>query len=126
MTKGYEWAQAQYDRQEPFLPVCEGCGRTVDAIADIDGTRLCEEMCIRDSSEAMQKTAEQLGFGKRYSIDGITTAASVYDVEDATSDGLAWSGIGQYTDLANPYHMARLMGAIANGGTCLLYASRCV
>ena len=38
MTKGYEWAQAQYDRQEPFLPVCEGCGRTVDAVADIDGT----------------------------------------------------------------------------------------
>ena len=47
MTKGYEWAQAQYDRQEPFLPVCEGCGRTVDAVADIDGTRLCEA-CVSE------------------------------------------------------------------------------
>ncbi|MFR1475687.1 MAG: penicillin-binding transpeptidase domain-containing protein [Hydrogeniiclostridium mannosilyticum] len=75
------------------------------------------ELSVELGSEAMQKTAEQLGFGERYSIDGITTAASVYDVEDATSDGMAWSGIGQYTDLANPYHMARLMGAIANGGT---------
>ena len=46
MTKGYEWAQAQYDRQ-PFLPVCEGCGRTVDAVADIDGTRLCEA-CVSE------------------------------------------------------------------------------
>ena len=44
-------------------------------------------------------------------------ARSSYDVSDATADGLAWSGIGQYTDLANPMHMAILMGAIANGGT---------
>ena len=47
MTKGYECAQAQYDRQEPFLPVCEGCGHTVDAVADIDGTRLCEA-CVSE------------------------------------------------------------------------------
>ena len=23
-VNGLDWAQAQYDRQEPFLPVCEG------------------------------------------------------------------------------------------------------
>lgn len=47
MIKGYEWAQAQYDRQEPPLPVCECCGRTVDAVADIDGMRLCES-CVSE------------------------------------------------------------------------------
>ena len=29
---------------------------------------------------------------------------------------MAWSGVGQYTDLANPLHMAIICSAIANGG----------
>lgn len=47
MSRGYEWAQAQYDRQEPFLPVCDCCGSVADAVAEIDGMRLCES-CVYD------------------------------------------------------------------------------
>ena len=42
---------------------------------------------------------------------------SSYNVEQADDNSLTWSGIGQYTDTVNPYHMMILMGAIANGGT---------
>lgn len=61
--------------------------------------------------------ARQMGFNRTFSIDGIPTAASVYSVSGASDDQLAWSGVGQYTDLANPFHMLLLMDAAANGGT---------
>ena len=42
---------------------------------------------------------------------------SSYDVSKADTAALAWSGVGQYTDLANPMHMAMICSAIANGGS---------
>lgn len=48
---------------------------------------------------------------------------SSYNVEQAGDNSLAWSGIGQYTDTVNPYHMMILMGAIANGGTPVNHTS---
>ena len=47
-------------------------------------------------------------------VDNIRCATSRYDVKDAYEIDRAWSGIGQYTTLANPCHMATLLGAIAN------------
>ncbi len=75
------------------------------------------ELAVELGADVMTATAERLGFNQSFSVNGASTARSSYDVSDATADGLAWSGIGQYTDLANPMHMAILMGAIANGGT---------
>ena len=39
---------------------------------------------------------------------------------DASSSDVAWAAVGQYTTLANPYHMLTIAGAIANGGTVKL------
>jgi peptidoglycan glycosyltransferase len=66
--------------------------------------------------DKMTAMANQMGFNKSYSLDGIPTSKSVYDVSKAEQQDLAWSGVGQYTDTTNPYHMVLLMGAIANDG----------
>lgn len=65
----------------------------------------------------MTAEANTMGFNQSFSVDGITTSQSKYNVKSAEKQQLAWSGIGQHTDLTNPYHMMLLMGAIANGGT---------
>lgn len=75
------------------------------------------ELAVELGEEKMTAMAEQLGFNRSFSFDGVNTAKSSYQVKGASDDELAWSGIGQYTDLANPMHMAILMGAVANGGT---------
>lgn len=48
---GYIRAQEQYDRQEPPLPVCEGCGHTADALGGVNGRLLCEN-CLTDWVES--------------------------------------------------------------------------
>lgn len=76
------------------------------------------QIALQLGEDKLSKTAEELGFNKEFSMSNIKLAKSQYDVKTAKSDyDLAWSGIGQYTDLANPMHMAILTGAIANGGT---------
>ena len=48
---GYIRAQEQYDRKEPPLPVCEGCGHTADALGEVNGRLLCEN-CLTDWVES--------------------------------------------------------------------------
>ena len=67
--------------------------------------------------ETMTKYAEKFGFNKEFSLDGITAKTSSYDVDDARDVDLAWSGMGQYTDMFNPLQYLTAMGAIANGGS---------
>lgn len=74
------------------------------------------QLAMELGKDKMTAMANQMGFNKSYSLDGIPTSKSVYNVSGAQQQDLAWSGIGQYTDTTNPYHMLLLMGAIANGG----------
>lgn len=74
------------------------------------------ELAVQIGKEKMTEEANLMGFNKSFTVDGIPTAKSVYDVSKAETDGLAWSGVGQDIDTANPYHMLMLMGAIANDG----------
>ena len=73
--------------------------------------------------------AEKYGLTSEHTLNkDIPTAAG--SVPAAQGDGdAAWSAIGQYEDLVNPYAFLRLMGAIANGGTVveptLLYGKSC-
>ena len=79
------------------------------------------DLAVELGSAKLKATAEKMGFNKSFSVDDNRTAASSYQVNGSTSeDELAWSGIGQFTDTANPVHMMLLMGAIANGGTPVL------
>lgn len=79
------------------------------------------QLAVELGSSKMTATAEEMGFNKSFTVDDNKTAASSYAVgSNAGDEGLAWSGIGQYTDTANPVHMMLLMGAIANDGTAVL------
>lgn len=49
-------------------------------------------------------------------FDGITTVSGNFDVENATGEQIAWSGIGQHKDQINPCAYLRFIGAIAGGG----------
>ena len=69
-------------------------------------------------AENLKKKAEEMGFGKNFSFDFVTTDKSSTNLSSSTSAiDLAWSSVGQADVMANPYHMALLMGAIANGGS---------
>ena len=69
-------------------------------------------------AENLKKKAEEMGFGKNFSFDSVTTDKSSTNLSSSTSAiDLAWSSVGQADVMANPYHMALLMGAIANGGS---------
>ena len=74
------------------------------------------ELAVELGEDRMTEMANRLGFNSSYAVCGVTTAKSVYQVDGASDDELAWSGIGQFTDLANPMHMAILMSAVANDG----------
>ncbi len=68
-------------------------------------------------AERLQKKAEEMGFGKSLKFGDVSCEPSFIDLSSAGANQLGWAGVGQYTTLANPYHMLVLMGAIANGGS---------
>ena len=75
------------------------------------------QIAVELGAQKMSDEASRLGFNRTFKLDSIPTAASSYNVNGASPDQLGWSGVGQYTDMVNPFHMLVLMGAIANGGT---------
>lgn len=74
------------------------------------------EIAMELGPDKLTAQAAKMGFNSTFSLDGIPAGKSTFNVSGAGKWELGWSGIGQYTDLANPFHMMELMGAIANGG----------
>ncbi len=74
------------------------------------------DIAIDVGKEKMLKKAEEMGFNKQYTIDGINIAKSQYNVDYASNADLGWSGIGQYNNTVNPMHMMMILEAIANDG----------
>lgn len=70
--------------------------------------------------DKLQKTAEKLGITRSFNVSGINTLRGHFDLNAVNGNELAWSGIGQYTDMVNPAQMAILCAAIANGGEAKL------
>ena len=67
-------------------------------------------------SETLEQYAKKAGFGETFEVNGVKTSASRIDLEGISNANLGWAGIGQFTDLANPYNFMLLAGAVANGG----------
>lgn len=65
--------------------------------------------------EVMARYTQQAGLTSSYKVSGLSTAAGRFDFTGTTGQ-LAWAGVGQYNDLANPCAIMTYMGAIANGG----------
>ena len=68
-------------------------------------------------SETLARYVEGYGIPDSLSFDGITTAAGNFDLAGADKVALAWSAIGQYTDMINPCQYMTFLGAIAGGGS---------
>ncbi len=64
----------------------------------------------------MVKYVRGYGFLDPHRLDDIPTAAGSYPLDFVGDPELGWSGIGQSTDLVNPYAMLRFVSAIANNG----------
>lgn len=74
------------------------------------------ELATELGKDKMTATAEKIGINSSFEVDGVKTAKGNYNVSDANTNQLAWSGVGQYNDKVNPMQMAIICGAIANGG----------
>ncbi len=99
--------------------VCSGThgAQTVEqALANSCNTAF-GQLALELGGETISKTAGRLGVEGSLPFYDTDTAAGRFDVAPRGSANEAWSGIGQYNDLVTPYAMARLCGAIANGGT---------
>ena len=64
----------------------------------------------------MIEHVRQYGFLDAHELNGIPTAAGNYPLEFVGDPELVWSGIGQSTDLVNPYALLRFISAVANHG----------
>ncbi len=75
------------------------------------------QLSLALGGETLAKYAEALGLTASHSLSGIDTRRGNFEAAPDGSAALAWSGIGQSTNLVCPYSMLRLISAIANGGT---------
>ncbi len=66
--------------------------------------------------DTLERCARRIGVTDSLEFDGIGTASGHIDLSGASEADLAWSGIGQYTDLINACQYMTFMGAIAGGG----------
>ncbi|MGI6097720.1 MAG: penicillin-binding transpeptidase domain-containing protein [Dethiobacteria bacterium] len=74
------------------------------------------QLSLELGPEKLQRYAELAGFNSSLEVNGIKTAAGRVELADAKDVELAWAGIGQYTNTANPLNFMAYMGAIANDG----------
>lgn len=66
-------------------------------------------------SEALDQYVQQFGVMESISFDGITTAKGNFE-KDPSAVNVAWSAIGQFTDIINPCAFLTFMGNVAAGG----------
>ena len=78
------------------------------------------QLAIKLGAKTMHDYVESTGLTSNYSINGITTKASVFDFDYEGNSGLAWGGVGQGKDMVNPASMMIFAGAIANEGDAAL------
>lgn len=70
----------------------------------------------RLGAERLAKFVDYCGVTAPVSFDGYTSAAGNFDVEGATLEQVAWSGIGQHKDQINPCAYLAFLGSVAGGG----------
>lgn len=74
------------------------------------------QIAVKVGQENMIEHVRAYGFLDKHSLSGIPSAAGSYPLDFVGDPELAWSGIGQSTDLVNPYAMLRFVAAVANHG----------
>ena len=73
------------------------------------------QLAMELGAERLARIAKEVGIGEDFLFDDMVTATGSF--EKANTDvNLAWSGVGQYTDLETPLHMCMLAASVANDG----------
>lgn len=98
--------------------ICAGNHGTIDLKTALAKSCNCAfaQIALLVGAEDLQATAEKLGLTQSFTVDGNSTRAGQFDLSVPADVNVAWAGIGQYTDLINPYAYLRYMGIIAGGG----------
>lgn len=74
------------------------------------------QIALQVGAEKLSLYAQQFGVTGQITFDGITTPQGNFDTTNAADVSIAWSGIGQHTDLINPCTFMTFVGAVAAGG----------
>lgn len=74
------------------------------------------EIATTLGKDTLTTYAQKAGVTKSLSFDGFHTKTGNFDLSRADDNAIAWSGIGQYTDMVNPCSYMTFMGMIAGGG----------
>lgn len=74
------------------------------------------QIAVMLGQDTMVKYVRDYGFLSSHKVNGIPTAKGSYPQDFVGDPELAWSGIGQSTDLVCPFSMLRFVSAIANEG----------
>jgi peptidoglycan glycosyltransferase len=75
-------------------------------------------LAMEIGADRLARVAKELGVGDEFLFADIVTASSSYEKPNSDVD-LAWSGIGQYTDIMTPLHMCMIVAGIANEGVMM-------
>jgi peptidoglycan glycosyltransferase len=68
--------------------------------------------------DKLKRVADDLGFDGELIFNELVVYSGIYGDCD-TDFELAWSGVGQHTDIMTPMHMCLITGAVANGGAMM-------
>lgn len=74
------------------------------------------EISLELGDDTLQEYADKAGFNSSLTVDGIKTKEGRADISGTSGGDLAWAGIGQYSNTANPLNFMAFVGAIANDG----------
>ena len=74
------------------------------------------QLALELGGETLSRYASSLGLSGHLALNGAVTTPGRVDAFPDDSADLAWSGVGQATDLVCPLAMLRFTAAIANGG----------
>lgn len=98
---------------------CESAHGTVTLGSALSHSCNCAFAQIAElvGKENLTKYVDQFRVVEPITFDGITTAKGNFDIRKAAPVEVAWSGIGQYTDMINAASFLQFMGAVAGGGT---------
>lgn len=100
------------------LVTCPSVHGTQDLASALANSCNCAfgQLAMELGGDVLEEYAQKAGLLDSLSFDGVTSAKGSYTVTSTPID-LAWSGVGQYTDLVNPCSMMVLMGCIAGEGS---------
>ncbi|HWR22345.1 MAG TPA: penicillin-binding transpeptidase domain-containing protein [Feifaniaceae bacterium] len=76
------------------------------------------QLAMEIGADRLARVAKEVGIGEDFLFDDMVTATGSFE-KAATDVNLAWSGVGQYTDIETPLHMCLLAASVANDGVMM-------